>query len=587
LGDSVRGAILIRSGDDSNREPGAWAVVWISWTVITAAMFVLVASYGPNLPRWDDFDVVEVMARGRCLSVEWLWSFHNEHRVPLPRLILLFLYQQSGNDFRAGMFFSVAMLSLLAGAALAVAAWRRGGSRTYDLLIPLILLNPSNAVNFFWSWQLQLVLSTAIAGVLILLIVARAAWPSLPVAIAGGICLLALPLCGANGVAHVPAFACWLIAAFLAHWISGDRERRLRAVVVVATTVPGIILTILYFSGLRAAVHHSSAAGLDRALRTSAQFASLMFGTEAHDLWPASGLAALALVTISASLLIRTLAIGPACERPRALGLLCAFGALMSLILGIGWGRAGAGELAGFEARYVTLVSPIWLALIFTWDIYTPPAARRVVLTLLLAVMLVLLWPTAREAIASGKSLASQAHSFTHDVRSGEPIYRLAKRHAPFLHPSQDVLADELVLLKKARIGVFSSMQDNPSFHEISVPLPPADVRLLRWENGTAYVTGVDPFLHYILPRAKSVCGIRLRYSHTNDAHGPARFRIWWASGATLPSAPGQSYSNWALPTGNGRVTMIWVDDVMKEFWLQPDNQPCQFTPTEIALLCQ
>jgi hypothetical protein len=576
-----------RSGEDPNPEPGAWTLVWGGWAVITLAMFILVATYGPNLPRWDDFDVVEVIAGRRRLAIEWLWSFHNEHRVPLPKLILLLLYRLSGNDFRAGMFFNVAVLSVLGGVALAVAGRRRGGSRTYDLLFPLVLLNPSNAVNFFWSWQLQFVLSTAIVGVLILLVVARASWPGIPVTLAGGICLVVLPLCGANGVALVPALVGWLLAASLAQYISEDTNRRRWAIAGVATTIPGIFLTILYFSGFRSSGHQQQAVELGSALRTSAQFASLMFGTKARDLWPVSGLAALTLVTVSVLLLIRALAIGPACERPRVLGLLCAFGALASLTLGIGWGRAAAGEQAGFEARYVTLTSPIWLALIFTWDIYTPAALRRVVLTLLVTTMLVLLWPTAHDAIDNGKSLASQATMFFHDVSFGEPIYRLAKRHAPFLHPSQDVLADELALLKKARIGVFASMRANPKFREISMPLAPADVRLLRWVNGTAHVQGVDPFLHYTLPQAKIVAGIRLRYSHANKVNGPARFRIWWASGAALLSAGRQSYSNWALPTGHDRVTIVWVDDVVKDFWLQPDNQPCEFTLTEMALLCQ
>ncbi len=31
---------------------------------------------------------------------------------------------------------------------------------------------------------------------------------------------------------------------------------------------------------------------------------------------------------------------------------------------------------------------------------------------------------------------------------------------------------------------------------------------------------------------------------------------------------------------------MIWVDDDVKEFWLQPDNQACEFTVDEITLLC-
>ena len=118
------------------------------------------------------------------------------------------------------MFFSVAALAALAAASIVIAARRPGGCRTYDVLFPLLLLNPSHATNVLWSWQVQLVLSTVIAGFAILLIVSRAGWPSPVTAAAVGVCLALLALCGANGVALVPAFACWLLAASLAHWNS-------------------------------------------------------------------------------------------------------------------------------------------------------------------------------------------------------------------------------------------------------------------------------------------------------------------------------------------------------------------------------
>lgn len=115
---------------------------------------------------------------------------------------------------------------------------------------------------------------------------------------------------------------------------------------------------------------------------------------------------------------------------------------------------------------------------IFTFDLYTSAVIRRVVLSFVLTAMLVLLWPTARDAIEGGRRVALLVDNFERDVRAGEPIYRLAKRYAPFLHPSQDVLADELTLLQKARIGVFGIIRPNPAFREIDVPVIPSDVRL-------------------------------------------------------------------------------------------------------------
>jgi hypothetical protein len=577
---------LLRSTDSQNTEPGALIFVWGGWAVMTVLTVLFVVLQGRNLPMWDDLDVVEVIAAGRPVTIEWLWSLHNEHRVPLPRLILLLLYRLSGNDFRAGMFFNIAALATVAGAAIIVAAGRRGGSRTYDVLFPLVLLNPSNATNLLWSWQVQLVLSSVLAGAFILLIVSRDAWPRPLTAMAAGGFLVSLSLCGANGVALVPALDCWLLAAAWAHWTSDAPRARRAAIFAVASAMPGIVFPVFYFSGYHGSSHHPTSLALGPPLRTSLQFISLMFGTEARAFWPMSGLAALTLVISSVLIVARVVVRDAASGRPRALGLLCAFGALTCLALGIGWGRAGSGDQSGLEPRYFTLVTPLWLAVIFAWDLFTCAVIRRVVLTSVLSTKLVLLWPITREAIESSQSRARQADSVMLDIRSGEPVYRLVKRHTPFLHPSQDVLAEALKLLHTARIGAFGTIRADPAFREVDLSVIPADIRLVRWAGRTAHVTGVDPFLHYVLPRATSVAGIRLKYSHANSPGGPAHFRTWWTSVANQKPAPAQSYSNWALPTGRGQVTIIWIDDMLKEFWLQPDNQHCEFTVEEITLLC-
>jgi hypothetical protein len=576
---------LVRLVDSQNAEPGASIFVWGGWALITVLTVIFVVLYGPNLPIWDDLDVVEVIAARRPLTITWLWSLHNEHRVPLPRLILLALYRLSGNDFRAGMFFNVAVLAIVAAAAIAVAAGRRGGSRTYDLLLPIILMNPSNATNLLWSWQVQLVLSSVLAGALILLIVVRDAWPGPLRAMAAGACLVSLTMCGANGVALVPALDCWLLAASWAHWTSAGPRAWRAAIVPLASAIPAIALTVLYFSGYHGSSQHPTSLSLESALRTSLQFVSLMFGTEARAFWPMAGLAALTLVASSILIVAHVVVRNTAGGRARAFGLLCAFGAFTSLALGIGWGRAGSGEQSGLESRYVTLIAPMWLAVIFTWDRFTSPVIQRVALTSLLSTVLALLWPITREAIESGQSRARMADAVMLDIRAGTPVYRLVKHHTPFLHPSQDVLAEYLKLLRTAHIGAFGAIKADPVFRAEVLSKIPNDVRQVRWENGAGRVTGVDPFLHYVLPRAATVAGIRLKYSHASTAGGPPHFRIWWTSIAGQQTAPGQSSANWALPTGRGQVTIIWVDDLVKEFWLQPDNQRCEFTVDEITLL--
>ena len=55
----------------------------------------------------DEWELVPALAREQPISPAWLWAQHNEHRIPLPKLVLLGLFAVSDNDIRSGMFFNV------------------------------------------------------------------------------------------------------------------------------------------------------------------------------------------------------------------------------------------------------------------------------------------------------------------------------------------------------------------------------------------------------------------------------------------------------------------------------------------------
>jgi hypothetical protein len=565
-------------------EPGARPFVWGAWALLAALALTFVARFGPNIPLWDDIDVVDVVVGQRRATVEWAWSLHNEHRVPLPKFVLLALYKLSGNDFRAGMFFNVAALAALAGGAIAVAARVRGGTRTVDVVFPLMFLGAAHHANILWSWQVVFVLATVAAGAVFLLIASRPGWPGPASAALIGLGLAALPLCGASGLVLAPALACWLLAGAGAQWSTRTAQGRRAALIEMASTVFTLLIVLLYFFNFRRAEYHGAADSFGAVGRTSLRFLALMFGPSASDVWPGSGVLALGLVVASAALAARVALSGPVAERPRALGLLAAFAAMGSLVLALGWGRAGSGELAGFEARYATLVAPLWIVVFFTWELYARPATGRVVLTSVFAALLLFVWPNTKRALEYGRNVASQASQFERDVRAGVPPYLLVKRYTPFLHPSQDEAARVLAVLRDTRIGLFRALRRDPSFREVLVPVVPSDLKLARWEHGTAHVTGIDPYLHFVLPRALPVAEIRLKYSHTNPVGGEAHFRFLWTSAAGTQPEAGQHASNWALPTGKDRVTTVRVADLVKEFWIQPDNQPCEFSIAEIVL---
>jgi hypothetical protein len=565
-------------------EPGAMAFVWGVWAVMLLAALAFVGRFGPRVPLWDDYDVIPVLTGARPLTADWLWSQHNEHRVPLPRLVLLTAYRLTGPDFRAGMVVNVVALGALALGLIAVARARRGGTRYADAFFPLVLLHEGHHANLLWSWQVQFILSTALAGTILLLIVGQGSRPGPGRAALVGACLTLLPLCGANGLAFVPALAPWLCGVAVAAMRSGERHGRRNALLILSVTVPAFLVMALYLREFQGARHHPSAAGVWEALRTGLQFLSLGLGPSGATLWPGSGLAVLGLLLLSVWRLVRVWVRGPE-ERLRASGLLAFLGAMGCLALGLGWGRAGSGGLAGFADRYVTLAAPTLCAVYFVWDLDGTPVPRHLVPMVLFVAMCILLWPNTQAGLDHGREVAARDAAFARDLRAGVPTFLLIKRYTPWLHPSQDALTELLPMLRRAGIGPFRSLRGNPPFREVAVPVAPTAMSQVRWEDGTARVTGVDPQLLFTLPEMRYVAGIRLRYSHANRQGAPARFQVAWKRGDQADFPADQRYALWTLPTGPDRTTTIWVADAVKQFRIQPDNQPCAFHIAALELL--
>ena len=63
------------------------SVAWTAWVAMLASALLYVHAFGSNVPSWDDWDMVPTLTHVQPVTAEWLWSQHNEHRVPLPRLL--------------------------------------------------------------------------------------------------------------------------------------------------------------------------------------------------------------------------------------------------------------------------------------------------------------------------------------------------------------------------------------------------------------------------------------------------------------------------------------------------------------------
>jgi len=509
-------------------EPGAALFVWGVWAAMSLAAVGFVAAFGADVPISEDFGYVPVLTGERPLTVGWLWSWVNEFRFPLTKLVLVAAFRLTGLDFRAGLYLSVASLGLVA-LGLILAARR-------DAFFPLVCLNWGHHTCFLWNSAFVFVGSTALGTGLLLLIVRRGGRPSAATAAAAAVGFSLLPLVGPMGLAFMPALAVWLGSVAASHGRSGGRSGRLRGLGIAALSAPGLALAVLYFRGFERPPHHSPPGGPADVARTTLQFLSLGFGPAAADLWPLSGVAVPCLLVLATALLLRAWAARPE-ERPRALGLLAFLAATVSLALGLGWGRSGMGEVAGFQGRYSPLPVPTLCAVYLAVELYAGPAARRFVLTGLLLSTTAVLWGNTAPGLKHGRENAAEAASIRRDVREGLPAYLVVKRHTPFLHPSHDELGPPMAMLKKAGVGPFRFLKDNPAFTEEPVPLTPSQVRLLTWKDGTAHVTGVEPWVTFALPQPRYVAGIRLRYTHANRTATSAHFKIAWKRPA--PPSPG------------------------------------------------
>lgn len=579
----------------------ARAFVWLVWLVMGIAALAYVSRYGSNVPSWDEWDMVPALTGNQPVTWDWLWSQHNEHRVPVPRLLLLALNRPFGVDFRIAMYFNVLVTALLAAAAIVVARKVRGRTSWSDAFVPVVLLNLGQGLNFIWGWQIEFFASTVLAGAALLLIVLYGRRPNARLALLLGVILALLVGTGAHGVALAPALASWLAVAAVLRWRDSSRQdtearstARRDATVLAAVAVGGLAMAAIYFVGFEKVPYHPSSPSRRASVVTSAQFLTMGFGPAVRPIWPISGLLLAGLLSVAG--VIGLAALRRSDERSRALGLLAFLGAMGCLALGIGLGRDG------FEPRYITLSIPALLAVYFILTLYAPGRSRGAGQWAMLIAACAALWPNMRFGLEYGRILRENLAAFERDVANGKPPYKLAYEYGRWLHPHPDVVGDYLPMLRDARIEPYAHLANDPAFSAIAVPLVPAETSELEWDAATltADVTGYRSHLIFKLDAPARIAGIRLRYTHTKPSGGIPYVSIHWKNGDsdefdterfTKYSATGD-HANWKRGTyarlDDSESTMtVWVLGEIDAIRIHPDFEPCTFNIHELTLLVE
>ncbi len=573
------------------RPPAAATVAWGVLAAMLLAALIFLRVYASNVPSWDDWDMVPTLTHNQPVTWEWLWSQHNEHRVPLPRLVFLGLNRVFGVDMRVTMYFDVLLMAALAAAMILAAARLRGRVGAADAFFPLALLNVGQAANLLWGWQLQFFASVAVACVALIAIVraGQSMHVRAAAAVAGG-CALLLPLCGANGLGMVPALAAWPLALALLPdaWTGAPRARGDRVLLLLGGAA--LVLTVVYFIGWEPVPYHPRSRSIEQTLETAVQFATIGLGPATRGSWPLSGLLTGAAFAASAGLLARVWRDKPG-ERARAGGLLLFLAALGSLALGLGLGRDG------FETRYVTLAVPAWCAAYFAWSLYGGRAAALARGTLAVAA-LGALWGNTSFGLEYARELRGQLGAFERDLAAGVPLHALLHRYGPWLHPHQDVPGRYLPMLARAGVGGYAALRKDSTIRALPLELRPVEATELVWHDSTARVAGPRPALRFRLPHDRYVAGLRLRYRYRSDDGTLPYIGLRWKRGADSAFVPERFYkysptgdrAHWERGTwdavGDSATTMtIWISDTIGEVGITPDFRPADFRIVELSLL--
>lgn len=665
---------------------GVLLFVLVVWALMVYGALYLVWNYGGRIPYDDDWFLAPVLTGHQPVNFIWLWSQINEHRFPLPKLTLFGLYTIFQYDVRSAMYFNVACLAVLSLAMIWGARRLRGRASLADAVFPIALLHWGHCENLLFGFQVFFVLPTFLAGIVLLLIVRQGVIRTFGASLLAGICVVLLPLCGAGGVAFVPALAVWLGYSALVGFRSTEAGRTRNGAVLMAAAVLALLLTGFYFIGLVKPWYHPPSPSWWASLLVATQFLSNAFGLIGAERWPFSGLVVLglllvstaalplawycqaqergrgvrlALLLVSAQVLLAGLTAGlcmvlglgtgmpglpslpgfpgfavrfiplallllcgvyalvllgvavvflvriaigrqEPVEHYRAAGLFLFVAAVLGLALGLGSGRAGLGADAGFAARYIHWAALGVCAAYFLWTA-AGGVAGRVAQVACLAILcggFLINW---KQGHAAAQFYYQRQKGFENDLRAGTPPALLADKYVqsdgsvsiytgrvlPHVNTVKEELAEFLVMLNKANIGVFRHVQ-NPELGEVLIPLQPLKdfTHQARWsDDGTIEGLGEDPQVVFALRGPEYVSALRLTYSYEKAA-GPGQFQLFWRKSGQEDFEGDKRNASVVLDSSPGEKTVtIAVNDTLDQFRIDPDDKPCVFKIAEIRLL--
>lgn len=435
--------------------------VWLGWAVVVVLAMVATAVYGRWLPWSDDFDMVPYVTGDKPVTMSWLWSQHNEHRIPLVKLIFVGVGRLSGADYRWTVAFNALLLSATAASLIVAAARLRGRAAWTDILFPAVLLHLGQGA-LVWAFHSQFLLTTVLGGLFVAVAVTapRNAHARRAAKLAALACLL--PLTGSSGLLVAVAAAVLLGAEAIRPPRDGGVTQPLARGIAAAGAGLTLAVAIAYLATLKLGPTEGYAGPWQTLVASLDAVSSYPGSLVARMRTPWLLATSLAIVgTLAAAAMNLRWTPAPGVDRR---GLIIPLGYLAALGLvavAIGYGR-GTRDFTHLYGHYSTLSLGVPIALGLVWAALPQTAVTRGVQSLLCLVTLVVYSVQARQAVRSWGSGDESWAAIASDMRGELPPDTVAARHAAALYfvDTPDVrtkIATSVEMLRRTRFPLYCS----------------------------------------------------------------------------------------------------------------------------------
>lgn len=567
-------------------------LVWVPWALLLGAHLALVATQVPNVPLGDEWFTLPSMLGVEPFNLEFLWRRHNEHRIPVPKLILYACYRYGHFDFRTACYFYVLVLGAISAAAMVVARSLRGRHRLSDAIFPLLLLNWAHEENTLWGFQSQMIASATLSLAVLLYIVRRKTPLGVGRASLASLVVCLIALCGQNGVALVPALSLWIAWSGFEQWRSKGRGAARRAAMIALLALCPLGLVALVFYRLPLPEQTSLWPSFPVALEFLVN--GLGAATAPHNTaatQTAVTVFLLMLMAATAILIVTKWRRHPE-ERFRLVGLTCICLAVTSLALSMGYGRS-----SGFVPRYSVLAVPFYCAIYLLWELHGRSRWERLASPAMLIACLLLLPKNQKIGYEHARARANAyTEPFVAAVWAKKPLPLLIGDHCGMVWGWKHMFDYMMPELQRRSVGIFGAIAATPEYdrrvlYTANEPATATEVI----ETGVAVQEQADGTLTITLPQPAYIEVLRLDGEMRTPETDVIRCRMEWRDGRRQQFADNRARSYLLDPNAHGthnhrseiREHDIWVtvNALVDEIRITPAQKPGWFFVKSVAAL--